>query len=170
MLFMKFKPGKENIMYGKRPHNYKGGTINKDGYRCIEIKGKKYLEHRYLWEKKFGKIQKGLILHHLNNNPSDNRIENLMLMTQKAHLKLHGIPGANKIEIDLELMKNLYYEKKWDYKKIADFFGFKSKSAIYDRFKKLGLEARTNTDLKTGFKHSKKTREKISKALRKQTE
>ena len=62
-------------------------------------------------------------------------------------------------------MKKFYYEFGWDYKKIADFFGFKSKSSIYERFKKLGLKARTNTDLKTGTKHSIETRKKISKAL-----
>lgn len=72
---------------------------------------------------------------------------------QKAH---------NKIEIDLELMKSLYFDKKWNYRKIADYFGLKSKSAIYDRFKLLGLVARNNTDLKTGFKHSEKTKKRIS--------
>ena len=63
-----------------------------------------------------------------------------------------GFIPHNKKEIDMELMKKLYFKDKWDFKKIADFFGFKSKSAIYDRFKSLKLKARTNTDLKTGFK------------------
>jgi len=81
-----------------------------------------------------------------------------------------GFIPHNKREIDLEQMKRFYYEYKWDFKKIADFFGFKSKSAIYDRFKKLGLKARTNTDLKTGFKHSKKTKIKISESLCKRRE
>ena len=76
-----------------------------------------------------------------------------------------GFIPSNKKEIDLKLMKLLYFEKKWDFKKIANFFGFKSKSAIYERFKNLGLRARTNTDLKTGFKHSIKTKEKISDSL-----
>lgn len=81
-----------------------------------------------------------------------------------------GFIPHNKKEIDLEQMKRFYYEYNWDYKKIADFFGFKSKSAIYDRFKLLGLKARTNTDLKTGFKHSKKTKKKIGKSLCKRKE
>lgn len=76
-----------------------------------------------------------------------------------------GFTPHNKIEIDLELMKKLYYESEWDYLKIAKHFGFKSKSAIYDRFKLLGLRARNNTDLKTGTKHSLATRKKISAGL-----
>ena len=76
-----------------------------------------------------------------------------------------GFIPYNKKEIDAEQMKRFYYEYKWDFKKIADFFGFKSKSAIYDRFKKLELKARTNTDLKTGFKHSDKTKRQISDSL-----
>lgn len=73
----------------------------------------------------------------------------------------------NKKDIDIELMKKLYYEKKWNYKKIANFFGFKSKSAIYDRFKKYKLRARDNTDLKTGFKHSEKTKKRLRETTKK---
>ena len=70
----------------------------------------------------------------------------------------------NKKDIDLNLMQKLYYDDMWDYKKIANYFGFKSKSPIYDRFKRLGLKARTNTDLKTGFRHSSETKKKISQS------
>jgi len=73
-----------------------------------------------------------------------------------------GFIPHNKIEIDIDKMKDLYYIDKWDFKKIANFFGFKSKSAIYDRFKKLGLKARTNTDLKTGFKHSEESKKRMA--------
>jgi hypothetical protein len=75
-----------------------------------------------------------------------------------------GFVPHNKKEIDINLMKELYFLKGYDYQEIADYFGFKSKSAIYDRFKALGLKARTNSDLKTGTKHSKITKEKISRA------
>lgn len=71
---------------------------------------------------------------------------------------------VNKIEVDIELMKKLYFVDKWDYRKIADYFGFKSISPIYDRFKKYNLVARSNIDLKTGFKHSQETKDKISKS------
>lgn len=72
-----------------------------------------------------------------------------------------GFIPSNKMSIDIELMKKLYFEDKWDYRKIAKYFGI-SFSVIGDRFKKLGLKARNNTDLKTGFKHSEETKRKIS--------
>ena len=73
-----------------------------------------------------------------------------------------GFKPHNKKDIDLELMQYLYYNQRKDFKWIANYFGLKSKSAIYDRFKKLNLKARTNTDLKTGTKHSEQTKKKIS--------
>lgn len=72
------------------------------------------------------------------------------------------IPPSKK-NIDIELMKKLYYEDKFDYRKIAEYFQT-SNSVIYSRFKKLGWKARNNTDLKTGFKHSEETKRKISQA------
>ena len=51
-----------------------------------------------------------------------------------------GHKTHNKKEIDLKFMEKLYYEDKLTFQQIADKFGFKSKSAIYDRFKKLGLK------------------------------
>jgi predicted DNA-binding protein YlxM (UPF0122 family) len=72
----------------------------------------------------------------------------------------------NRKDIDIELMKKLYYEDKKDFKEIADFFGFKSKSAIYDRFKEHRLKARDNTDNKTGFKFKEKSKRKITISLK----
>ena len=76
-----------------------------------------------------------------------------------------GFIPHNKIEFDLDLMKELYYSRGFNYQQIADFFCLNSKGIIYTRFKKLGLKARTNKDFKKGFKHSQKTKEKISKTL-----
>jgi hypothetical protein len=77
---------------------------------------------------------------------------------QKGH-----IPW-NKKEIDIELIKKLYYEDKLDYRKIAKYLDI-SVGPIYSLFKKLGWKARTNTDLKIGFRHSLKTKLQISKSL-----
>lgn len=42
-----------------------------------------------LWEDKFGLVPKGYVVHHINRNPLDDRIENLSLLTRVAHLMEH---------------------------------------------------------------------------------
>ena len=65
--------------------------ISKRGYMIIYIPmvGEKTY-HTYIWEKQFGKIPKGYILHHINLDKLDNQIENLQLMPASEHSKLHN--------------------------------------------------------------------------------
>ena len=46
--------------------------------------------HRYVWEKEVGTIPKGCHVHHVNGDKSDNRIENLSIMTPSGHERMHG--------------------------------------------------------------------------------
>ena len=48
-------------------------------------------EHRVLMEVKLGRtLRKNEVVHHINGNGRDNRLENLTVMTVKAHARLHG--------------------------------------------------------------------------------
>lgn len=66
-------------------------VISKRGYYEIyipQIGFKK--EHHIIWEQHNGKIPEGAIIHHINGNPLDNRIENLMMFPNNAaHMAYH---------------------------------------------------------------------------------
>lgn len=59
--------------------------------------------YRDIYEKHFGPIKKGSIVHHLNGQHSDNRLENLILISKGIHCWLHRlckwIPKADLVRI-----------------------------------------------------------------------
>lgn len=46
--------------------------------------------HKYVWEKHFGKIPKGFSVHHVDRDPRNNDIHNLLLMENSTHASLHS--------------------------------------------------------------------------------
>jgi hypothetical protein len=63
----------------------KAGTIRPDGYFRVQLFGKFYSVHRVVWEMFNTVIPKGMQVDHINSNTSDNRIENLQLVTHKQN-------------------------------------------------------------------------------------
>ena len=75
---------------GQTPQNYIGRTKHSSGY-IVRTGGKKIqLEHRMLVEQFLGRsLTRHEIVHHVNGDKEDNRLENLRIMSQREHVMLH---------------------------------------------------------------------------------
>ncbi|KKQ63525.1 MAG: hypothetical protein US85_C0016G0021 [Candidatus Shapirobacteria bacterium GW2011_GWF1_38_23] len=91
---------------------YKGAR-NRKGYREISIDGRYYFVHRLVMEEKIGrKLKDNEVVHHMNHDKSDNRIENLMLLEKVEHLKIHTQARKNgKTKKCLVCLREFYVPK-----------------------------------------------------------
>jgi len=64
-------------------------TIRNTGYYGLTT-GNRMLMHRYVWEKEIGKIPDGWDIHHINEDKTDNRIENLECLPKAEHTRKYS--------------------------------------------------------------------------------
>ena len=112
---------------------------DKDGNRVFKD------EHRLIMEQYLGrKLTRKEVVHHINGDKSDNRIENLQLMTLSEHSKMHSRfrpvkeetkeklrkkfkhrPASNRNKSSEDIIKiALKYKELKCYRKVDRFFGF----------------------------------------------
>jgi len=58
-------------------------TLFKGGYLRGTVRGRRQLLHHYIWEKERGKVPRGFVLHHKDNDPANNVIGNLELVPKR---------------------------------------------------------------------------------------
>lgn len=95
------------------------GCERKDGYIVINIKGKLYRGHILAWIYVYGEVPM-LHIDHINHNRSDNRIENLRLVTRSDNQKNRSLSKNNKSGVNgVGFYKNRWHARiKVDKKQI----------------------------------------------------
>ena len=119
--------------------------VNSNGYRLVRddngIIGKPgtlVLEHRLVMTQWLGHdLPEGSVIHHINGNKTDNRIENLALMTNLAHSTFHA-NESKKITILENVVDPDFFGNQWWLKMRCPECGkvfFKPKSSSFMKVK-----------------------------------
>jgi DNA-binding MarR family transcriptional regulator len=123
----------------------KGGRIvDRSGYILLRVGDRYVKEHRLVVEKHLGRpLRDDEHIHHINRNRSDNRIENLRVLSPSEHTLLHLRAGDMASvwtpQMDTEL-KSLYHQGE-PHKDISKRLGV-TPGAVALRLHKLGLNSR----------------------------
>lgn len=121
---------------GPKHYNWKGNRWkNSGGYISMKDEnGKEVYEHRYLMAKHLGrKLDRSEVVHHLNGDKTDNRIENLELLSNSEHTRHHHESGEL---VNISENRNKRVEKKppkTAEQKLADKEAAKQRKLARDR-------------------------------------
>ena len=80
---------------GKPPHNWLPVGAEREGNGHIQAKcsdGKWRNRARVMWVQVHGPISKGTLIHHINGDPFDDRMENFQAVTRAEHARIHATP------------------------------------------------------------------------------
>jgi hypothetical protein len=92
--YSKSKTGSKNPMKGKtreQHHNWQGECADGKGYLTVLHNGRRRFVHRVVMAEALGmpRLPKHWVVHHIDNNPKNNSIDNLALVTAPGHKAIH---------------------------------------------------------------------------------
>jgi len=61
---------------------------------------------KFVWIQKNGKIPKGYLIHHIDKNTLNDNINNLALLTPKAHFEIHNIGKLGRKALAIKRLQN----------------------------------------------------------------
>lgn len=96
------------------------GYMKDYGYMRVRCRGGQYYVHRIIWEMHNGHIPKGMEVDHINHVRTDNRIENLRLVSRLENCKnrklnsnnTSGFNGVSWSKSDGKWLAYIYINKK----------------------------------------------------------
>lgn len=80
-----FRYNGKHLLWRKKPRgarSWRAGHVRPDGYVAVGFQCSRYLVHRLIWVYVYGVEPRGVI-DHVDNDPSNNRLENLRDVTQE---------------------------------------------------------------------------------------
>ena len=77
-------------------YGYSQEGWNEYGYKVMSIRGKRILEHHYVWmnANRFWYIPEGYVVHHVDQDKLNNNPNNLVLLTRAQHTDVHHALGS----------------------------------------------------------------------------
>lgn len=112
--------------------------IDQYKYQCVNYKYKKLQVHRIVYRKFAGSIDSRLMINHIDGNPSNNRIENLELVTCSKNnehryrtLKRDPVMGNKKISKEIADQIREEYKKGTKYRTICSIYSLSMSTVSY---------------------------------------
>lgn len=132
------KMGDACATWNKRFSGKIAGSKTTNAHRTVAVNAKAYMVHRVIWEMVNGPIPNGLVIDHINGNPSDNRLCNLRLCHQRENV-LNSPRGIAKLKGVYTTRQGNPYTKITVNKKVVRLGVFPSKGLAAVAYAKASL-------------------------------